>query len=97
MLEPADTTKVALLLVVLVAFALFARLMLRPWLSHRLGGADIPNPPVPMAFALIVTAGVCAGLIGLAARSTIVGFVAFLTLLCGLSAAVALRGLDPPK
>jgi hypothetical protein len=85
------------LVVVLVAFALFARLVLRPWLSHRLGAADVPNPPVPVAFALMVAAGACASLIGLAARSTVVGLVAFLTLLCALSAAVALRGADPPK
>jgi hypothetical protein len=71
--------------------------MLRPWLSRRLNGEDIPNPPVPLAFALIVTAGVCAGLIGLAARSSTVGLVVFLALLCALSAAVALRGLDSPK
>ncbi len=85
------------LVVVLVAFALFTRLVLRPWLSHRLGGADIPNPPVPLAFALLVAAGACASLIGLAARSTVVGLVSFLTLLCALSAALALQGVEPPK
>lgn len=89
----ADIREVGLL-VVLVVFALFARLMLRPWLRRRLGGEDIPNPPVPLALALIVTAGVSAGLIGVAARSSVVGLVAFLTLLSALTVAVALRWID---
>jgi hypothetical protein len=83
--------------VVLIVFALFARLMLRPWLSRRLNGEEIPNPPVPLAFALIVTAGLSAGVIGLAVRSSVVGLAVFLALLSALSVAVALRGLDPPK
>jgi hypothetical protein len=88
---------VVALVVVLVAFALFARFMLRPWLSHRLGGADIPNPPIPVAFAVIVAAGVPAGLIALTAGSSIVGLVVFLALLSAYSTVLAFRGFDPPK
>ncbi len=85
------------LVAVLLAFALFARFVLRPWISHCLGGADIPNPPVPMAFALIVAAGLPAGLIALTAGSAVVGLVVFLTLLSAYSTVLAFGGFRPPR
>jgi len=86
------------LVAVTMAYVVFARFALRPWLTRRLDGRDMSKASGPVAFAIIVTAGLAASLLGQAAKSTLVGLIVFFVVLSGIGTGVVLRAATrPPK